>query len=180
MWGSLLAAAIILVVGAGIEVIVTVGPATTENFSSAGAAGRVQIPGTSRLELQAKQYSFWYGVFVSGNVWNGTPAMTIDVDPPAGAPDPGFTWNDGGGETDPDNSDNLTLELVAYVHPKVAGTYRISVSSQDGSGGVILVGETLPHAPAAVIPGLWIFGVTIVVAGAVILIGYRRSTRADS
>ena len=174
---SILAGAAILVVGTIIAVIVTIGPATTENFSSAGSTGRVQIPGTSSVRLGAKQYSFWYGVFVSGNVWNGTPAMTIDVDPPRGAPNPGFTWSDGGGSTEPDNSQNLTLELVAYVHPKVAGVYQISVRSEDGSGGVILIGKTLPSAAPSWTPGLLVFLATALIAGAVLLAGFRRRAR---
>jgi hypothetical protein len=167
-------AAIIFVVGTVIALIMTIGPATTENFSSAGSAGRVAIPGTTSVYLQAQRYSFWYGVFVSGDIWNGTPAMTIGVDPPAGAPDPGFVWSDGGGSVDSKNSENLTLELVAYVHPKVAGVYRVSVSSAEGAGGVILFGKTLPSAPPDVIPGLCVFGAAALIAGGVIFVGYRR------
>jgi len=174
------AAIIILVVGTIIAVIVVIAPATTENFSSAGSAGRVSIPGTTTVHLEAEQYSFWYGVFVSGDVWNGTPAMSITVDPPAGAPDAGFSWNDGGGETLEDNPDNLTLELVAYVHPKVAGNYHITVSSQDGPGGVILMGKTLPAAAPDVFPGLCVFAATLVIAGVVLLVGYRRRARVDA
>ena len=171
---------VILVVGTIIAVIVVIAPATTENFSSAGTAGRVPIPGTTTVHLQAQQYSFWYGVFVSGDVWNGTPALSITVDPPAGAPDAGFSWNDGGGQTEPDSAENLTLELVAYVHPKVAGTYRITVSSQQGPGGVILFGKTLPPASPDVFPGLCVFGATVVIAGVVFLVGYRRRARVDA
>jgi hypothetical protein len=178
--GFLVAGAIIVVVGIAIAVIVTIAPATTENFSSAGSAGRVQIPGTSSVELQAQQYSFWYGVFTYGDLWPGTPAMTITIDPPTRAPTPGFSWNDGGGEIDSSNPQNLTLELVAYVHPKVAGVYRISVKSQEGGAGVILIGKTLASAAPEVIPGLCVFGATVVIAGAVVLVGYRRRDRADT
>jgi hypothetical protein len=173
-----LAALIVFVVGTAIAVIVVIAPATTENFTSAGAAGRVSIPGTTSVHLDAQQYSFWYGTFVTGNVWNGTPALSIDVNPPGDAPQPGFSWNDGGGELLEDNPDNLTLELVAYVHPTVAGTYQIQVSSQDGPGGVILMGKTLGAASPDWIPGLIVFGVTVVISGGVLLIGHRRRSGA--
>ena len=39
---------------------------------------------------------------------------------------------------------------------------------------MILIGKALPSAPPAVIPGLCVFGATTVIAGAVVLIGYRR------
>ena len=171
---ALVASVVILLVGTAISVIVLIAPATTENFSSAGSTGQVQIPGTSTVELKAEKYSFWYGVFVSGDVWNGTPAMSIDVVPPTGAPDPGFTWSDGGGSTDSDNPQNLTLELVAYVHPTVAGVYRISVTSQDGPGGVILIGKTLPSGALDLLPALCVFGASVVSAAVVAIIGLRR------
>jgi hypothetical protein len=174
-----LAASIIFVVGTAIAVIAVVGPATTENFSSAGAAGRVVIPGSANVHLEAdQQYSLWYGVYVTGQVWNGTPAMTIKIDPPGNAPQPGFSWNDGGGQTLRDNPQALTLELVAYVHPTVAGTYNLQVTSQDGGAGVILVGKTLPPAAPGWVPGLCVFGATVVIAGGVFLIGNRRRSSA--
>jgi hypothetical protein len=170
----LVAGAIVLVIGAVIAVIVLIAPATTENFTSAGSTGQVQIPGTSTVHLQAMKYSFWYGVFVSGDVWNGTPAMTIDLGPPAGAPEPGFAWSDDGGSIEADNSQNLTLELVAYVLPTVAGAYRISVSSKDGAGGVILIGKTLASGPPDVVPALLVFAAAALIASVVVLVGPRR------
>jgi len=91
MWFPALA---ILAVGAVIAVIVIVGPATTENTNSAGSAGRVSIPGSSSIHLEAHQYSFWYAVLNQGGAdggdWPGAPPLSFNIDPPGQAAEPGF------------------------------------------------------------------------------------------
>lgn len=164
----------ILAVGAVIAVIVIVGPATTENTGSAGSAGRVSIPGSSSIHLEADQYSFWYAVLNQGGAdgggWPGVPPLSFNIDPPGQAAQPGFRQSFGAEA----NVQEFSIERVAYVSPKVAGSYHISVSSSDGPGGVILIGKTLPNLPFNVIPGLIVFGVAVVLAGAIVLMGRRR------
>jgi hypothetical protein len=161
----------ILAVGAVIAVIVIVGPATTENTNSAGSAGRVSIPGSSSIHLEAQQYSFWYAVLnQGGDVWPGVPPLSFNIDPPGQAAQPGFQQSFGAEA----NVQEFSIERVAYVSPNVAGSYHISVSSSDGPGGVILIGQTLPNLPFNVIPGLIVFGVAVVLAGAIVLMGRRR------
>jgi hypothetical protein len=171
MWFAHATALGILAVGAVIAVIVIVGPATTENTSSAGSAGRVSIPGSSSIYLEAHQYSFWYALLnQGGGAWPGVPPLSFNIDPPGQVAQPGFRQSFG----DEDNVQEFSIERVAYVSPKVAGSYNISVSSSDGPGGVILIGKTLPNRPFDVIPGLIVFGVAVVLAGAIVLIGRRR------
>ena len=161
----------ILAVGAVIAVIVIVGPATTENTGSAGSAGRVSIPGSGSVYLEPHQYSFWYAVLnQGGNVWPGVPPLSFNINPPGQAAEPGFRQSFGA-ET---NVQQFSIERVAYVTPKVAGSYHIKVSSSDGPGGVILIGKTLPNSPFGIIPGLIVFGVAVVLAGAIVLIERRR------
>jgi hypothetical protein len=105
-----------------------------------------------------------------GDVWPGVPPLSFNIDPPGQAAQPGFRQSFGAEA----NVQEFSIERVAYVSPKVAGSYHISVSSSDGPGGVILIGKTLPNLPFNVIPGLIVFGVAVVLAGAIVLMGRRR------
>ena len=168
---GVVAALVVLVVGAIIAVIVIVGPATTENTSSVASANRVPIPGSAAFYLKAQQYSVWYGVLnQGGDVWSGAPPLSFNIDPPAGAAQPGFRQNFGS-ET---NVGQLSIERVAYMRPIAAGRYHISVSSEDGPGGLVLIGKSLPNRGFGVIPGLIVFAGALVIAGVIMLISSRR------
>jgi len=160
-----------MVVGVIIAVIVVIGPATTENTSSEGAAGRVSIPGTSTIRLSAERYSFWYAILnqnTSG--WAGVPPLDFNIVPPGQAPQPSFTESYGA-EAD---VQEFSTERMAYVQPKVSGLYKISVSSSDGPGGVILIGKTLPNMPPDFLAGSIVFVVTLIIAGSILLVTSRH------
>jgi hypothetical protein len=162
---------IVLGIGVIIAVIVVIGPATTENTSSEGAAGRVSIPGTSTIRLSTERYSFWYATLnQNSGSWAGVPPLDWTIVPPGQAPDPSFTESYGS-ET---NVQEFSTERVAYVQPKVSGLYQISVSSKDGPGGVVLIGKTLPNMPPDYRAGLIVFVVTLVIAGGILLAASRR------
>jgi hypothetical protein len=168
---SYLGSLIVVVVGVIIAVIVVIGPATTENTSSEGAAGRVSIPGTSTIRLSAERYSFWYAIINQNtNGWAGVPPLDFNIVPPGQAAQPSFTESYGA-EAD---VQEFSTERVAYVQPKVSGLYKISVSSSDGPGGVILIGKTLPDMPPDFSAGLIIFVVTLAIAGGILLATSRR------
>ena len=166
---------IIVLFGAAIALIVTIGPATTENTSSAGSAGRVPVPGSSTFELEAKKYSIWYGIDNAPlNYQIHLPPLSFDVKPPAGAAEPAFTENHG---TEQD-SGGLAMRRVAYLRPSVAGHYTVSVRSDNGPGGVVLFGAALPNKAPALLPGLIVLAVTLLIAGAVMLLIRRAGVRA--
>jgi hypothetical protein len=148
-------------------VIVVIAPATTENTSSEGAAGRVSIPGTSTIQLSAERYTFWYAIINQNTAgWAGVPPLDFTIDPPGQAPQPSFTESYGY-EID---FQEFSTERVAFVQPKVSGLYQISVSSSDGPGGVILIGQTLPNQPPNFRTGLIILAVTLAIAGGIELV----------
>jgi hypothetical protein len=165
---------IVFVVGVFWAVIVVIAPATTENTSSEGAAGRVSIPGTSTIQLSAERYSFWYAIINQNTAgWAGVPELKFTIVPPGQAPQPSFTWSYG----DENDFQEFSTERAAFVQPKVPGLYQISVSSSDGPGGVILIGQTLPNEPPNFRTGLIIFVVTLAIAGGIELVIFmcRRS-----
>jgi hypothetical protein len=167
-----LAPAIIVAVGAVIALIVTIAPATTENTSSAGSAGRVPVPGTHTFTLQAKKYAIWYGLDNAPlNYQMHLPPLSFDIRPPAGVADPAFTESAGTEH----NSGGLSIRRAAYLQPSVAGQYSISVRSENGPGGVLLLGEALPEEPPAVLPGLLVLAGALVIAGVVALVIRRRA-----
>lgn len=168
-----LAPAIITVIGAAIALIVTIGPATTEDTSSAGVAGRVPVPGSGTLDLKARKYAIWYGLGNAPlNYQLHLPPLSFTITPPAGASDPAFTESHGVEES----SAGLAIRRAAYIQPSVPGRYTISVRSDNGPGGVILLGEALPNRSPAVLPGVLVLAGTLLAAALVTLLLRRRST----
>lgn len=170
LWAWLVPA-IIVAVGAVIALIVTIAPVTTENTSSAGSAGRVPVPGTHTFTLQAKKYAIWYGLDNAPlNYQMHLPPLSFDIRPPAGVADPAFTESPGTEQS----SGGLSIRRAAYIEPSVAGQYSISVHSDNGPGGVILLGEALPEKAPAVLAGLLVLAGTLIIAGVVTLVIRRR------
>ena len=172
---ALIAPMIVVVIGVAIALIVTIGPATTENTSSAGSAGRVPVPGSGKFQLDAEKYAIWYGIDNAPlNYQIHLPPLSFDIRPPAGVADPAFTESHG---TEQD-SGGLAMRRVAYIQPSVAGRYTISVRSDDGPGGVLLFGQALPNKSPALLPGALVLAVTLIIAGAV-MVGIRRVVRRN-
>src|SRR3954464_2419330 len=135
------APAIVALIGVAIALIVTFGPATLENTSSAGRTGEVGVPGSHTFQLSAKKYALWYGLENAPLDYQiHLPPLSFDIRPPAGDAEPAFTESHGA----EDNTHGLAIRRVAYLRPSAAGRYVISVSGKYGPGGVILVGEALP------------------------------------
>ena len=169
---AIIVPAIIVLFGAAIALIVTIGPATTENTSSAGSAGRVAVPGSSTITLQAKKYAIWYGIDNAPlNYQIHLPPLSFDIRPSAGVADPDFTESHG---TEQDTG-GLAIRRVAYIQPSASGRYTISVRTDDGPGGVILLGEALPSRSPALLPGILVLAVTLLIAGAVMVLIRRRA-----
>ena len=169
-----MAPAIIVLIGAVIGAIVAFGPAALENTSSAGSAGRVPVPGSATITLQARKYAIWYGVDNAPlNYQIHLPPLTFDIKSPSGVADPAFTESHGS-ESD---TNGLAIRRAAYLRPSVAGNYVISVRSDNGPGGVILFGAALGQQAVSPTPGLLVLAASVLLAAFTFWL-LSRQTRA--
>jgi Short C-terminal domain len=92
-----LAAAIILMVGSIIAFVLTLVLGAFV-FDKYNAYGEVRIPGTAKLHLPAGQVTVNFHTVTVGNSSGGglpVPRLGLDIDPPAGVPNPKVTESDG-------------------------------------------------------------------------------------
>jgi hypothetical protein len=92
-----LAAAIILMVGSIIGFVLTLVLGAFV-FDKYNAYGEVPIPGTAKLHLPAGQVTVNFHTVTVGNSSGGglpVPRLGLDIDPPAGVPNPKVTESDG-------------------------------------------------------------------------------------
>jgi hypothetical protein len=88
------------------------------------AYGEVPIPGSGSVQLPAGEVTINFHTEVMGGTGGGglpVPQLTLDIDPPAGAPDPKVT--ESSGSTTTVNNDAHVQVWVMQV--AVAGTYTI-------------------------------------------------------
>ena len=92
-----LATAIILMVGSIIAFVLTLVLGAFV-FDKYNAYGEVPIPGTAKLHLPAGQVTVNFHTVTVGNSSGGglpVPRLGLDIDPPAGVPNPKVTESDG-------------------------------------------------------------------------------------